>query len=124
MVVHANLDLVDGPAVPEYGRTVVRKSGAGAEVDIIPLGLGRPIVSQVKFAAEADEPASPMTGRGKTVGRLICLVEAGGKDPWRKRAVVGSENARGVDIVVSPGATDLREYERPLPRISDAGGRR
>jgi hypothetical protein len=67
-VIHPNLDLVDDPAVPQSGRAIGSKGRARAEVDIIPFRLSRPIVSKVKLAAEAYQPAAAMTACAEAVG--------------------------------------------------------
>src|SRR5579872_5080266 len=121
-IVHSNLDLVDGTAVPRDGCAIVRNRGARAEVDVVVFRLGRPVVSKVEFEAGAHHPATAMTAVAEAIahGEVTNLREAGRKYPVSKRPIFGPEIASPAYLVVSPGAAGLCEDQHPLPRISDA----
>src|SRR5579872_3975253 len=136
-IVHSNLDLVDGTAVPRDGCAIVRNRGARAEVDVVVFRLCRPIVSKVEFEAGAYHPATAMTAgteaiaygsETENIGRAdgrASLSDARRESPRTKRPIFGSEIASPAYFVISPGAAALQEDERSFPRISKTGcGRR
>ncbi len=57
-IIHADLDLTNGGAIGQEGGAVGLERRVSSKGQVIVLGLGEPVLSEIEFGAVAERPAN------------------------------------------------------------------